>query len=91
MLATTKPVSHRLPFVSNDGETTNFWNPDRGGEYEVACARGRRYAEELLEVIRLEENPTLFGTVLRAIVAGRVYGGVEIGFCHRLGIELLGL
>jgi len=92
MLTTTKPVVLRLSFVEQTAsEAVAFWEPDRSGEYEVACARGRDYADELLSYIRDEQNPTIFGSVVRAITAGGIYGAVEIGFCNRIGIQLLGL
>jgi hypothetical protein len=39
-------------------------------------------------MIRRTNNPTLFGAVMRAIVHSGVFGPVEIGFCHALGVEL---
>jgi|GEM_PF-1829721 len=83
--------AHPLPFVHRDGATTSFWAPDRTGEYEVQCARGRAYADALLAHMRETRNPTLYGAVMRGITSEGVYGGVEIGFCNRIGIELIGL
>jgi hypothetical protein len=45
----------------------------------------------MLAVIRSESNPTIFGSVLRAITAGGLYEAEEIGFCHAVGVELVGL
>lgn len=80
-----------LPFVQHNDDRINFWAPERDGDYALVNARGRDYAEALLRVIRETQNPTIFGSVIRAIVAGGVYGPVEIGFCHALGVELVGL
>lgn len=90
MLTKTKPAALMLSFVTQSDSEISFWSPDRHGEYEVDCARGRAYAEELLALMTTENNPSLFGSVLRAIVAGGTYEATEIGFCSRVGIELLG-
>jgi hypothetical protein len=87
MLAKIEPEVSGLSFVS-DG---NFWSPDRSGTYVEGNARGRVYADELLAKIRDEQDPTIFGSVIRAMSAGGTYGAVEIGFCGRIGIELIGL
>lgn len=88
MLATVKPPL-RLPFVTQENGVDSYWEPDRRGDYGEACARGQDYADALLELIRDEEEPVLFGFVLQAIVAKGVYDAVEIGFFTRLGSELL--
>lgn len=76
-----------LSFINQLGE----WEPDRGGDYETQNARGRAYAVEVLEVIQNTRNPAIFGSCVRAIAGAGIYGAVEIGFCHRLGVELLGI
>ena len=65
------------------------WAPERTGDHSADCATGRRYAKELIAVIRQEDNPAFFGTVARAITEGGQYGAIEIGFCSVIGIEIL--
>jgi hypothetical protein len=92
MVTTTRPAAAALPFVrTQDDETIRFWVPERSGDYAVDCETGRRYARDLLVLIRSEGNPALFGSVIRAISEVGVFGGVEIGFCSHIGIELIGL
>jgi hypothetical protein len=78
-----------LSFTRELASGTDFWSPDRSGDNSVANARGRGYAQELLDAMRADRNPVLLGGIVRAIGQGQVYGPVEIGFCHRLGVELL--
>ena len=82
-----------LSFVSlhPDHSVETHWAPDRSGDYPEQCMRGRAYADELVAHIQAENDPTMFGAVVRAIVAGRKYEGVEVGFCAGIGIELLGI
>lgn len=82
-----------LSFVTlkPDNSVESHWAPDRSGDYPDQCMRGRAYADELVAYIQKENDPTMFGAVVRSIVAGRKYDGVEIGFCSGIGIELLGV
>lgn len=79
-----------LSFTAFKPDTQDFWNPDRSGSYTECCARGRAYAKELIKHIRDTENPTVFGSVVRAISASGRYEGIEIGFCTEVGVQLLG-
>lgn len=91
MLCQTKPDPHMLSFVKHEGGVTCFWVPDRSGTYGQACARGRGYARELQEFLKVFGNPTVYGSVVRDITTGGAYGAVEIGFCHEIGVLLIGL
>lgn len=84
-------VEPGLSFTAVVGGRVSLWAPDRSGSYGEANARGRRYAEEMLAHIRATQNPVWFGFIIREIAQSTVYGPVEIGFCHRLGVELLGV
>jgi len=77
-----------LSFVYQDGTSTCFWRPDRDGEYAEQNARGRAYALELQCFMHASGNAQLFGSVIRAIVGGGIYGAVEIGFCSIIGSQL---
>lgn len=81
----TNPGLDRVPGIVN-GE----WAPVRSGDYAKDCQLGRDLGAQLLEHIRDEDNPMLFGTVMRAITQAGVFEGVEIGFCHVFGVELIG-
>ena len=65
------------------------WAPGRSGCYDTDCRTGRDLADRLLTRIQRDENPALFGTVVRAITAEHKYEAVEIGFCSRIGIQLM--
>jgi hypothetical protein len=78
-------ISAPLPFLV-EGQ----WLPDRTGDYEQDCAAGRSKALQLLTTIEETQNPALFGTVIRAMVAAGTYEGTEIGFCSRVGIYIAG-
>ncbi len=67
------------------------WSPERSGCYNNDCERGRSYAQEMLDAIETNENPAMFGSIVRAVTVGGVFAGVEAGFCSRIGITLVGL
>lgn len=67
------------------------WSPETTGDYSKDAQTGRDCADELISMIERTENPCLFGTVVRGIVESGVYGAVEIGFCSKIGIHLIGL
>lgn len=83
-----KNEGHELPFVSV-GSKTIFWKPVRSGNYEVDCATGREYAENLLAFMRKNQNPLILRSVIQSMNSQDALGGVEIGFLTRLGTELL--
>lgn len=83
------PAALMLSFVALDNYAINFWAPQRDGDYEVDCARGRAYAHELVTYMRHHRNPTILGSVMRSITTGGVYEGVEIGFSHQLALSLV--
>lgn len=80
-----------LSFVRRETEMLACWRPDRSGDQRDCQARGAAYAEEFLAAMRAAENPGMFGSVIRAIATDGTYGPVEIGFCHAVGVELIGL
>lgn len=82
----TKPV---LSFVSHQNDAMSFWSPDRGVGYKEGNQRGASYAEELLLEVRKTQNPVLVGSVIRAMIGSGIWGAVEIGFCHRLALEMI--
>lgn len=85
-----------LTFVTkkarNDiGGTFNLWTPERPDDVTEARQMGHDYAAELMLMIRKTGEHQIFGAVIRAISESGTYGPVEMGFCHAIGIELLGI
>lgn len=74
---------HSLSFLT-DGR----WVPDRSGDYEGDCKRGRAYAEEMLDLIERTGNPAVFGGIVRAITDAGQFDGIEAGFCARIGMVI---
>jgi len=68
---------------------SDYWYPTRTGRYTQDCARGRAYADELLTYIRDTGSSIILGHVAAAMVAGVVYGPVEIGFWSRINVALV--
>lgn len=81
-----------LSFTSRlaDG-SIDFWTPTVPDGWAAGCAAGRDYAAELIEFIQQENNPVIFGAVMRAITKKGVYEAVETGFCTHFGIILAGI
>ena len=77
-----------LSFVES---ASKAWVPERTGNYADDCARGRRYARELLNFMREKNDPLPFNQVVRSMTDGGTMSGVEIGFCTEIGIYLIGL
>lgn len=82
-----KGVIHMMKSLSFV-EGTCVWKPERTGDYEIDCAKGRSYAEELLQFIRSRQAPQVFGHVSRAMTDGGIFDGVETGFCSVIGIHI---
>jgi hypothetical protein len=91
MLAITRPATHVLTFVMPEEGRTEFWRPYRTGDWATDYERGRAYALEFIEWVSMTGNPLVFGSIMRAIAAGGIYGAVEAGFCQKVGIELIGI
>lgn len=74
-----------LGFVTSDSD----WAPERTGDYDKDCQIGRNYAAEFIKMMREQENTAFLGRIMRAMIAGGTYGGVEIGFCAVTAAQLL--
>ena len=66
------------------------WEPERSGNYTIDCSTGRDLANEVISITRDTRNPLVIGTAIRAMVESNRYEAVEIGFCSRLGVVLVG-
>lgn len=71
------------------GMVGSEWAPARSDDYNRDCTTGREHAAALMAIIGEQENPALFGTIVRAITAAGKFEGVEVGFCSAIGIQLL--
>ena len=92
MLTKTRPAPHVLTFVApTSSGGTNFWMPERSGDWAEDHALGISYAVEFLDWLATHGNALVFGAIMRAMTAGGIYEGVEVGFCQAIGIELVGL
>lgn len=68
-----------LPFVSA-AESIDYWDVQPSGEYSQDCQTGRDYARRLVQHMKLKNDPTVFGWVLRAQGEKGGNTGIEIGF-----------
>lgn len=73
----------------DDGDSINLWPESTASTYSEANQAGRARAEELVDVIRKTQSPSLLGHVMEAIAAKGSSGGMEVGFFHALSIELM--
>lgn len=75
------PLSFTKEF--GDGQT-NFWSPERTGDYMADCAVGRAAGLEIVERLRDGAAPNLLGSVIRDMIASDQFEGVEAGFCSTI-------
>lgn len=74
-----------LPFVqSTDEGAICMWNAEESGAYALDTKIGRGHADQLIDLMARKDNPTLLGRVVKDMIAGGRYGGVEVGFMHRI-------
>jgi hypothetical protein len=67
--------------ISVNVETESHWRKEN--------AYGHQLADEVIRQILADNNPAALGPAIKRIVEGRVWTGVEVGFCHRLAEHLL--
>jgi hypothetical protein len=81
-------LAEQLPFVRHDRETDtlNLWAPERSGDYSEDSARGRAYADALVNHIATTEAFPLLGQIAQRITESGRWDGVEIGFFSGLAI-----
>lgn len=90
VLGITGQTAHPLSFVRHRPNwTTNFWAPERSGDYETDCNRGRAAAREMLQFIRERNCPNVYASICRDMAASGVFGGFEVGFCTEIGITVM--
>jgi hypothetical protein len=78
-----------LTFVTWNDATRCWWTPERPDDYGHACAMGREYANEFLahckHVDDRGETGAMLNRIMAAMVAGGVYGAVEVAFSQAIG------
>lgn len=72
-----------LPFVK-EGSPLNLWATNPTGDYETDNRTGRQFADALVEFMRDKQAPPLFGQVVKSIAERNIFGGIEVGFFHRI-------
>lgn len=80
----------QLPFVAMVDGRVHAWSPKRSGEYQVDCACGRLYFEQLQAAMVASDNTLLLSQVLQAQVSGGRWEGVEIGFAQAMAEAVTG-
>ncbi len=66
----------------------NFWTVARTGVFGWDCLIGEMLATTLLDRLGGDDLHLTFGSVIRDMVAGGTYTGVEVGFISAIGQEL---
>ena len=64
------------------GET--MWEPDESGVYALDNKIGRTHADQCVDLMRRQGNPSILSHVVKDMVGRGRYGGVEVGFMHRV-------
>jgi len=81
------PFGGKLEFVSG----ADMWSVNSTDDWAVDNRTGAKYADQLIKYI--QEDPhrlPMLGHVLREIVRKNRFGALEVGFSHRIAVELLG-
>lgn len=66
-----------------------IWKPERSGDWSADNATGRTMAIEAVSRMRQDGNPVMLGHLVKQMIEGGVYDGVETGFFHALSVEIL--
>lgn len=66
-----------------------YWAPVVTGDWGTDTSRGRFYADEAVTFISARGNPTILAHIMKSMVGQAAWGGVEVGFFHRLSEHLL--
>jgi hypothetical protein len=70
----------RLPFVTETKEGFDLWCVKATEDWGADCAMGGHYADLFLDL----GEPILLGHVVKAMKDKPDWGGVEVGFFHRV-------
>lgn len=58
------------------------WQPKVTGHWATDTKEGRQIADITVENIRVKNNPTLLGHLMKSMVGHGDWTGVEVGFFH---------
>lgn len=87
VLGITNNTAHPLSFVRHRADwTTNFWAPERTGDYAADCAAGRAAAIEMQQFIQERHCPNVYASIVRDMTLCGQWTGFEVGFCTEVGI-----
>jgi hypothetical protein len=67
-----------------------FWNEQETGNYWKDCAHGERRAQEFMRVLRARQEGFMMGLMVRDMIRSGRFGGIEVGFFHRISATLQG-
>jgi hypothetical protein len=80
-----------LGFVrTQDEKVSSMWAPESSGVYALDNKIGRTHADQCVDLMRREDNPNLLNHVMRDMVEGGQYGGIEVGFVTRVARHTIG-
>jgi len=74
----------RLPFIQADTTGKKFWAVTPTDDYAADNATGRAYADALIAYMKETGAVNLLGSIVRSMMESRTYGGIEVGFMHRI-------
>jgi hypothetical protein len=77
-----------LPCVEDVGTSRNYWTVVRTGRYDWDNFLGAGLADQLLKTMRSERNYTTLNFVIRDMIAGGIFDGVEIGFLSEIAKDI---
>jgi hypothetical protein len=77
-----------LPSVEDVGISRNYWTVVRTGRYDWDNFLGAGLADQLLKTMRSEGNYTTLNFVIRDMIAGGTFDGVEVGFLSEIARDL---
>jgi hypothetical protein len=77
-----------LPCVEGVGTDRNYWTVVRTGRYDWDNFLGAGLADQLLRTMRSEGNFTALNFVIRDMIAGGTFDGVEVGFVSEIAKAL---
>lgn len=94
MLASVALVASRSSTTPANGRR-RFWGAESSGDYERDVEEGTHRGERLVRDLRLQGDHYVLGWMVREMVQGGRFGGIEVGFCEAVakacaGSALLG-
>ena len=75
--------------LNGDVDSTPLWEDSNTGDWVSDNRSGHLLADALISAMRNDANPGLLGPTVRAMLQSKAWGGVEVGFFHRLAERLI--